>query len=98
MEIKEARRIAKSHNNGADVLAGFAIFTLTGADVLALHTETPAMRKLGTDDSYNVCDLCGKTNLKHTVVFSPRDGGEDVHYGTECATAYEFARQHRGAA
>lgn len=92
MEIKEARRIAKNHNNHTAPLDGLTIFTLTAADVLALNSNLPAMRRLGTDDSYNCCDLCGKTNLKHTVVFAPRDGTENVHYGTECATAYEFAK------
>lgn len=97
MEIKEARRIAKAHNNLSAIVEGFGWVNLTGADVLALNSSLPAMRRLGTDDSYNCCDLCGKTNLKHTVVFSPRDGGEDVHYGTDCAAAYEFARQHGAA-
>lgn len=98
MEIKEARRIARAHNNGSAPLAGFSIFSLSAADVLALNTDLPKMRRMGTDDSHNECDLCGKSNLKHTVVLRPLDGGEDVHYGTDCAEAYEFASSRRMAA
>jgi hypothetical protein len=98
MEIKEARRIARAHNNGSATLAGLSIFSLTAADVLALNSDFPKMRRMGTDEEYNCCDLCGKTNLKHTVVFRPLDGGADLHYGTDCADAYEFAASRKMAA
>lgn len=42
-------------------------------------------RALGTDDSVNTCDCCGKTNLKFTVAIE-LDGGEVVHYGQVCAS------------
>ncbi len=39
---------------------------------------------LGTDDSINTCDCCGKSNLKFTVTIE-LDDGEIVHYGSVCA-------------
>lgn len=39
---------------------------------------------LGTDDSVNTCDCCGKTNLKATVAFET-ESGDVVHYGVVCA-------------
>jgi hypothetical protein len=41
-------------------------------------------RALGTDDSVNSCDCCGKSNLKFTVAVQ-LDDGEVVHYGQVCA-------------
>lgn len=41
-------------------------------------------KALGTDDSVNTCDCCGKTNLKFTVAIE-LDCGEIVHYGQVCA-------------
>jgi hypothetical protein len=41
-------------------------------------------RALGTDDSINTCDCCGKSNLKFTVIIE-QDSGEIVHYGQVCA-------------
>ena len=41
-------------------------------------------RALGTDDSVNTCDCCGKTNLKFTVMIE-LDSGAVVHYGQVCA-------------
>ena len=41
-------------------------------------------RALGTDDSINTCDCCGKTNLKFTVAIE-LDDGDIVHYGQICA-------------
>jgi hypothetical protein len=41
-------------------------------------------RALGTDDSVNTCDCCGKTDLKFTVAIE-LDNGEIVHYGQVCA-------------
>lgn len=39
---------------------------------------------LGTDDSVNTCDCCGKTGLKNTVALLTTDGNE-VFYGVTCA-------------
>jgi hypothetical protein len=41
---------------------------------------------LGTDDSVNACDCCGKTGLKHTVTVEVE--GEIFHYGSVCATRH----------
>ncbi|HSG19644.1 MAG TPA: hypothetical protein VLA31_02650 [Burkholderiaceae bacterium] len=41
-------------------------------------------KALGTDDSINACDCCGKINLKFTVAIE-LDDGEIVHYGQVCA-------------
>lgn len=41
---------------------------------------------LGTDDAYNTCDCCGKTNLKSTVIVDMN--GEILHYGSVCATRH----------
>jgi hypothetical protein len=41
-------------------------------------------KALGTDDSVNTCECCGKTNLKFTVAIE-LDCGEIVHYGSVCA-------------
>ena len=41
-------------------------------------------RALGTDDSVNACECCGKQNLKFTVVMA-LDSGEVAHYGQVCA-------------
>ena len=41
-------------------------------------------RALGTEDSINTCDCCGKINLKFTVAIE-LDDGEIVHYGQVCA-------------
>ena len=38
---------------------------------------------LGISDEVTVCECCGRTNLKKTVVLSNGDG--EVRYGTECA-------------
>lgn len=42
------------------------------------------LRAIGTDDSVNTCDCCGKTRLKYTVVMLSTDG-ETLHYGSTCA-------------
>lgn len=42
-------------------------------------------RALGTDDSVNTCDCCGKKDLKYTVVIE-LDDGEIVYYGSTCAS------------
>jgi len=41
---------------------------------------------LGTDDSVNTCDCCGKSNLKSTVIVDV--DGEILHYGSTCATRH----------
>lgn len=41
---------------------------------------------LGTDDSVNNCDCCGKSGLKNTVVVEV--DGEIMHYGSTCATKH----------
>lgn len=42
------------------------------------------MRFLGTDDTVNTCECCGRTDLKSTVAIET-DGGDILHYGTTCA-------------
>ena len=49
---------------------------------------------LGVDDSVSVCDCCGKSNLKKTVVLE-NDGGEILHYGSDCAGAALLGRKNR---
>ena len=39
---------------------------------------------LGTDDSVNSCECCGKSNLKFTVIVEI--DGEIKHFGSTCAT------------
>lgn len=43
------------------------------------------MKAIGIDDSVNVCECCGKSNLKSTVVMQCDDGGI-LHYGSVCAS------------
>lgn len=51
-----------------------------------MQNETSKIVKtLGTDDSVNVCDCCGKNNLKETIAFET-ECGEVVHYGVVCAS------------
>lgn len=51
-----------------------------------MQNETSTIvRNLGTDDSVNVCDCCGKTGLKNTVAFET-ESGDVVHYGVVCAS------------
>lgn len=42
------------------------------------------VRVLGTDDSVNTCDCCGRADLKSTVALET-EAGEVVHYGVVCA-------------
>ena len=42
------------------------------------------IRCLGTDDSVNVCDCCGRVDLKATVAFEV-EGGEVLYFGVVCA-------------
>lgn len=46
-------------------------------------------RILGTDDSVNSCDCCGRTGLKFTVTIE-LESGEIVHYGQVCATRKDW--------
>lgn len=41
---------------------------------------------LGTDDSVNSCECCGKSNLKYTVIVEVNN--EIMHYGSTCATRH----------
>lgn len=41
---------------------------------------------VGITDEVTVCDCCGKSNLKSTVVFDV--AGEIVHYGSTCAARH----------
>ncbi len=41
---------------------------------------------LGTDDSVNTCDCCGKTDLKATWAVEIIETGEILHYGSVCVT------------
>lgn len=38
---------------------------------------------VGVSDEQTECDLCGRSNLKRTVIL--RIGGAEVHYGSDCA-------------
>lgn len=49
-----------------------------------MQTTANTSRAIGTDDSVNTCQCCGKTNLKFTVVIELAHG-EIVHYGQICA-------------
>lgn len=42
------------------------------------------MKCLGTDDSVNSCDCCGRDNLKATVAFET-ESGDVVYFGVVCA-------------
>jgi hypothetical protein len=42
------------------------------------------MKFLGATEDITTCDLCGKQNLKRTIVIEMADGGI-VHYGCDCA-------------
>jgi hypothetical protein len=44
-------------------------------------------KMLGTDDSVNACDCCGKTGLKFTFAVEI-ESGEVVHYGSTCVTRH----------
>lgn len=40
---------------------------------------------LGSADDHPTCELCGRADLKRTVVLRDRNTDEVVHYGTDCA-------------
>lgn len=88
--LKDARRMARQHNAGENVIQKAAMHTLNAADVLALTTDFSPMRRVGTTDERTVCELCGKTGLKKTVAFKRLDDGEYVYYGSDCAQSFEF--------
>lgn len=45
-------------------------------------------KALQIDDSVNTCDCCGKTGLKSTVLMLNSETGEEVHFGSVCATRH----------
>jgi cell fate (sporulation/competence/biofilm development) regulator YmcA (YheA/YmcA/DUF963 family) len=45
------------------------------------------MKLLGITDSINVCECCGKSDLKSTVAFQT-DAGDVVYYGKICASKH----------
>jgi hypothetical protein len=47
-------------------------------------TNAKLIKCLGTDDSVNCCDCCGRDNLKATVAFET-ESGDVVHFGVVCA-------------
>ena len=49
------------------------------------NEQDKIVKILGTDDSVNVCDCCGKSNLKETVALET-ESGSVVHYGVVCAS------------
>lgn len=51
-------------------------------------TEITGFDILGTTDSIDTCDCCGRTGLKSTVIIRFADGAEPVHYGRTCAARY----------
>ena len=47
-------------------------------------TNAKLIKCLGTDDSVNSCDCCGRDNLKATVAFET-ESGDVVYFGVVCA-------------
>lgn len=39
---------------------------------------------VGTTDEVTTCGCCGRDNLKMTIVLRPFDGGDFVHFGSQC--------------
>lgn len=52
----------------------------------AKSIKTKLFRVLGSDDSVNTCDCCGKTNLKATFAVEMIETGEILRYGSVCVT------------
>lgn len=55
----------------------------------SVEVTTKAFRVLGSTDDVTECELCGRTDLKGTIVLQPlaTDGSEDgepVYYGSDC--------------
>lgn len=46
-----------------------------------------AWKFLGSDDSVNSCDCCGRSELKATIALESLATGEVVHYGINCAAS-----------
>lgn len=47
--------------------------------------EASIFEFVGITDDVTACDLCGRSNLKRTVILRMGDGGGEVHYGSDCA-------------
>lgn len=47
-------------------------------------TNAKLIKCLGTDDSVNSCDCCGRSDLKSTVAFET-ESGEVLYFGFVCA-------------
>lgn len=49
----------------------------------------PTYRILGTSDDVTVCECCGRSDLKSTVVLAALDAGgvvaAETYYGSSCA-------------
>lgn len=52
---------------------------------MTTNAATKKARLLGTTDASTTCDLCGRVELKRTVVIEFTNTGEIVHAGTDCA-------------
>jgi hypothetical protein len=52
----------------------------------ARNVKTKLFRVLGSDDSVNTCDCCGKTGLKATFAIEMIETGEILRYGSVCVT------------
>lgn len=53
------------------------------------QVTTTAYRVLGTTDDFTTCELCGRSDLKGTIVLAVidadgTDSGEIVYYGSDC--------------
>ena len=49
---------------------------------------------LGTVEEINICDCCGKKNLKHTIALETEDGSV-VYFGSDCAGKALYGRKTR---
>lgn len=95
IDTKTARRISRAHNNGSDVVTGHSHVYLSVGDVLALNSELPHLVRTGTTDEITTCELCGKANLKKTVVFRVLDSGaQEIFLGSDCAESVDYARRY----
>jgi hypothetical protein len=50
-----------------------------------MNTTYKRYTVLGISDKTE-CDVCGKTNLKMTIVIESQESGEILHYGSDCAS------------
>lgn len=64
---------------------------------MATTTTTSSFKVLGMTQDVDICECCGKTGLKRTVILGALDADgnvmADVYYGTRCAA---LALQYRG--